>query len=179
MRRVESVLLILALGSAVEAPAALHELGQLLTTPRERQLIEARRHGVAADQVAILRFEGAALSNDGRLAVWLDGRRIDDPETLAGLGVVLLSRPGEPVQVGVMDRRGAIHPLRPGQALETATGRVLEIWETQPADAPADGAEAETETTEAEAAKEASPMKPAKDALSLMGERVRVREPNK
>lgn len=173
MRRVESVLLALALGSAVEAPAALHELGQLLTTPRERQLIEARRHGVAADQVAILRFEGAALSNDGRLAVWLDGRRIDDPETLAGLGVVLLSRPGEPVQVGVMDRRGAIHPLRPGQALETATGRVLEIWETQPADG------VETETAEAEAAKEASPMKPAKDALSLMGERARVREPNK
>ncbi len=176
MRRVEW--LVLLLGWAVgDAPAALHELGQLLTTPHERQLIEARRHGVVADTAAILRFEGAALSDDGRLAVWLDGRRIDDPKALADLGVVLLSRPGEPVRVGVMDRRGAVHPLRPGQALETATGRVLEAWEIQPTDAPAHSAE--TKTAQTREGEEVSSMKPAKNILSPLGERARERGPNK
>ena len=122
------LLLLLALNSVAWAS---DRLGRLLTSPEERRLIAANLEGPAeeARESRLVRFDGVMEVEQGRLAVWVNGRRFDQLNQLERQGMVLVNRETEPLNLVVLGEDGVLHRLLPGQAFDRTAGRVLESWE--------------------------------------------------
>jgi len=129
MRAEVPVLLLLLVMNSVAW--ASDQLGRLLTSPEERRLIAANLEGPAeeAREARLVRFDGVMEVEQGRLAVWVNGRRFDQPNQLERQGMVLVSRETEPLKLAVLGEDGVLHRLLPGQAFDRTSGRVLESWE--------------------------------------------------
>ena len=125
-----SLCLLAALQAAAlpQALAAEQALGRLFTTPQERARLDQywrqarqgdghRRSGVlAAGPARLLVVNGLLQGSDGRRVVWINGRRRSGEDLLRDGRRVWIAREG-PVL------------LRAGQALDLASGRILEPYE--------------------------------------------------
>lgn len=126
-----SLLLLLLVGWC-QVPLAADGLGRLLTSPEERRLIAASLgNQVEETEVQLVRFEGVMEVEGGRLVVWVNGSRIDQPGQLEQRGMVLVARQAEPLHLAVLGDDGILHRLMPGQVFDRATNRILEPWEVE------------------------------------------------
>ncbi len=121
-------------------------LGRLLTSPEERQFIDRHLAGSPGEETQpdLLQFEGAMVTDGGRLAFWINGRRYEGAEALEPLGLVLVEGPAGPVMLAALDREGRVRHLMPGQVLDRATGQVRDLWNAEQAASdrrPEEGAE--------------------------------------
>ncbi|HEY9197725.1 MAG TPA: hypothetical protein VIR60_00075 [Gammaproteobacteria bacterium] len=124
------VVLVAALSAGAHAQA--DDLGRLFTTPGERARIDALRAGrvvtddadqpqtVIADRIIL---NGTLTGSDGKRLAWINGAAVDaarDPN-------VTLLRDGE---VRLHLRDGALaRDLKPGQGVDTASGKVFENYQ--------------------------------------------------
>lgn len=125
---------LVLLGAALSAGAHTQadDLGRLFTTPGERSRIDALRTGriapvdadqpqtVIADRIIL---NGTLTGSDGKRLAWINGAAVDaarDPN-------VTLLRDGE---VRLRLRDGALaRDLKPGQGVDTASGKVFENYQ--------------------------------------------------
>ncbi len=134
-RRAHTVAALLLLSLTCScAMGGSDRLGRLLTSPEERRFIadRARMDEGRADAMAAVRFEGAMRAEDGRLALWINGHRYDDPDALRRLGLVLSDDSVLPPRVALLTHDKRVVYLRPGQMYDPATGDVTEMWQRMP-----------------------------------------------
>lgn len=141
-----AVAALAVVGAAAQPLGPGDGLGRLFSTPEERRAAEEARRaplpeppaaedaGSAAGQAEWWRFDGLLRRPDGRIELWLNGRRWDPAQV--GLEVqpdgdaVWLRFPG-----------GRRVRLAPGQRLRLQDGAVLDAFEAATASAPAAVAE--------------------------------------
>ncbi|GEM_PF-2918969 len=109
-------------------------LGKLLTTPSERQLIEASRRleqtgGTMGEKNGAIRFEGVARDEEGALKVWVNGSAFSTPEALRRSGMALVAGDGTEARLVVHTMEGKTVQLLPGQIYDPASAAVLDTWE--------------------------------------------------
>jgi hypothetical protein len=126
MKRLLSILLLLALGSFGEVCFA-QELGRLFFTPEQRQALDQRRRARVPDRPSAplvvsptTRLDGYVRRQGGKSTVWVNGEPLPESAPEApriGSGRVT-------VNVG---ESGARAGLRPGEVLDRGTGEVRDV----------------------------------------------------
>lgn len=125
---------VLLLMGWIESPPAADGLGRLLTSPEERRLIQASLgNRVEETEAPLVYFEGVMEVEGGRLALWVNGNRIDDPRKLERWGMVLVTRHATPLHLAVLGDDGMLYRLLPGQVFDRTGKRILEAWEVEEA----------------------------------------------
>jgi len=130
MKTMRTPLLLILL--ALPAPRlAADELGRLFFTPQERAMLDAQRHreGGLAVGGDTLTINGLVTRSSGKNTVWLNGVPSQGNPSTADIAIT--GHQGSAVRVQ-LPRSGQHVDVQVGQTLDTASGKVREIYERPP-----------------------------------------------